>query len=90
MPSRYSEKSQKQRDGEEAIEPMSRKDYVLLQTALFQSRPLDPQLDAGYMHAVSAIADALAADNPTNFARDHFMEVVKGLKPADSDPRQRE
>jgi hypothetical protein len=70
---------------------MTRKDYILIATALKKAHDVYVNDDyqrgkkAGVLVAAEFIADALAADNP-RFNHRHFIEVVHGTKSLTSRP----
>lgn len=74
---------------------MTRKDYILIASALRIARKDAPELAVLELHkeltlhgvnvAVERIADAIKASNPA-FDREHFLAVVRGEKEVNSKP----
>lgn len=71
---------------------MTRKDYILIASALRKALEIESELSGetgpsagGVRLAAAAISDALANDNSA-FKREHFMAVVRGEKDLNSRP----
>lgn len=73
---------------------MTRKDYILIAEALRNTHAREVELNGqegtagGIRLAASALADALASDNP-RFDRKHFLAVVHGDKDLHSRPARK-